>query len=396
MEKMKSKYLGKKSLWHYFKYIVSACYRRQLKEQEDQSKRTINELMLKDSLLEETSLISKADAKGKIIYANDKFLEVAGYTLEECLGKDHNIVNSGHHNKEEWRQMYNTVIKERKIWHHPCVVNKSKTGDLYYVKSWIQAEFDLQGKLKGFISIRHDITDLVKQQKEISEKNTYLEHAAKILRHDMHSGINTYIPRGVSSLKRRLPIETIKEMKLEAPLKMIEEGLKHTQKVYKGVYEFTNLVRPDNELNTEKVNLKEIIKDYLSSTSYADQVLINDLPIMYVNEALFCTAIDNLIRNGLKYNDSDTKKVEIFYSKSTHDLFVEDNGRGLTQSDLELLMQPYTRKEGQKESGSGLGLNICIAILEQHGFKVSCEKLPSPYTGTRFKIDLGKISDYKI
>ena len=41
---------------------------------------------------------------------------------------------------------------------------------------------------------------------EIEKKNTYLEHAAKILRHDMHSGINTYMPRGLSSLERRLKL----------------------------------------------------------------------------------------------------------------------------------------------------------------------------------------------
>ena len=389
-------FTGGKSLWHYFKFAVSACYRKQMKLAKMKEQQTMNDLITKDTLLEETSLISKADAKGKIIYANDKFLKVAGYTLEECIGKDHNIVNSGFHEKNMWQEMYQTVIKDKKIWHHPCVVNKSKDGNIYYVKSWIQAEFDLDGKLKGFISIRHDITDLINQQKEISEKNTFLEHAAKILRHDMHSGINTYMPRGVSSLKRRLNEEIIENFRLEAPLKMIEEGLKHTQKVYKGVYEFSNLVRQNNVLNTEKVNLKAILADYLSSTAYGDQVLINDLPTMPVNEALFCTAIDNLIRNGLKYNDSDTKKVEIFYSKSTHDLFIEDNGRGLTQQDLDFLRQPYTRKENQKESGSGLGLNICIAILEQHGFKVSCEKLPAPYTGTRFKIDLGNISEYTI
>ena len=58
---------------------------------------------------------------------------------------------------------------------------------------------------------------------EISEKNTYLEHAAKIIRHDMHSGINTYIPRGLSSLERRLKPEDIEKLKIEAPMKMIKE-----------------------------------------------------------------------------------------------------------------------------------------------------------------------------
>ena len=210
----------------------------------------------------------------------------------------------------------------------------------------------------------------------------------------MHSGINTYIPRGVSSLKRRLNDEIINNLRLQTPLKMIEEGLRHTQKVYKGVYEFTNLVKPEAILNKKQYDLKVILDDYLVSTAYKDQVLINDLPKLKVNESLFCTAIDNLIRNGLKYNDSASKKVEIFYSKSTHDLFVEDNGRGLNQKDFEKLMRPYIRKKDQKETGSGLGLNICVEILKQHKFKVSCEKLPKPYTGTRFKIDLGDISDY--
>ena len=46
---------------------------------------------------------------------------------------------------------------------------------------------------------------------------------------------------------------------------------------------------------------------------------------------------------------------------------------------------PYTRKEGQKESGTGLGLNICIAILKEHGFSISCEKNE---IGTKMKIKI--------
>ena len=95
--------------------------------------------------------------------------------------------------------------------------------------------------------------------KEIAKKNIYLEHAAKILRHDMHSGINTYIPRGLSSLKRRLPEEIIKEYKLESAIRLLSDGLEHAQTVYKGVYEFTNLVRPDAELTRERVNLSTLL-----------------------------------------------------------------------------------------------------------------------------------------
>lgn len=199
----------------------------------------------------------------------------------------------------------------------------------------------------------------------------------------MHSGINTYIPRGISSLERRLTPELIKEHKLEFPIKMLREGLSHTQKVYRGVYEFTNLVKKDAELTKSLFNLKEILVDYLKSTAYKDQVIINDLPTIFVNDALFCTAIDNLIRNGLKYNDSDTKIVKIYMENDY--LIVEDNGRGMNQTDFEFLSKPYTRKEGQKESGTGLGLNICVEILKIHGFSVGCEKTEQ---GTKIKIKL--------
>ena len=64
---------------------------------------------------------------------------------------------------------------------------------------------------------------------------------------------------------------------------------------------------------------------------------------------------------------------------------VEDNGRGITNEEFITLSKPYTRKEGQKEGGSGLGLNICIAILKEHGFKITAEKLDS---GTKLKIKL--------
>ena len=208
---------------------------------------------------------------------------------------------------------------------------------------------------------------------EIQGKNAYLEHAAKILRHDMHSGINTYIPRGISSLERRLTPEVIKQLKLESPLKMLKEGLNHTQKVYWGVYEFTNLVKQGAKLQMEEKDLGAILTSYLSSTAYKDQVVIDRLPTVMVNEPLFCTAIDNLIRNGLKYNDSEFKMVALtMLDDST--LGIIDNGRGMSQEDLEKYSKAYARKEGQKEKGTGLGLNICIAILREHGFSISAQR----------------------
>jgi len=481
---------------NYLKSIITSFYKALFS----------SELNEADKFIDKAAIISITDKRGKIIYVNDKFEKVSGWTLDEVRGKDHSIVNSGTQPDGYWGNMYETVLRGE-IW-NDIVCNVTKEGEYYWVDTYIRARFDKCGKLRGFSSIRQDVTDLKKkeldirnrmnainqsnsviefntsgnvvyanqnfcnslgytleelkgkhhsifcpkdysdsdeykefwsklkngdyisaqfnrikkngeeiwlqatynpildnngqvirvmkiavditekilQSQEIERKNTYLEHAAKILRHDMHSGINTYIPRGISSLERRLKPEDIERLKIEAPLKMIKEGLAHAQKVYKGVYEFTNLVKKDVVLEKQPCDLKHILDSYLASTSYKSQVLIKDLPTVDVNEALFCTAVDNLIRNGLKYNDSDSKVVTI-YMDNDSTLVIQDNGRGITQEDFDHLSKPYTRKVGQKEAGTGLGLNICVAILEEHGFHISCEKND---IGTKMKIKINE------
>ena len=257
---------------------------------------------------------------------------------------------------------------------------------------WCKASYEIA--LFGYLSVIAFmppffmvVSEFLKKKQEVAveldKKNIYLEHAAKIIRHDMHSGINTYIPRGISGLQRRLSPEVVEELKIQAPLRLLQDGLRHAQKVYAGVYEFTNLVKSDVQMSKKDVDLDSILKEYLSLTSYKDQVLIEDLPTLGVNEALFCTAIDNLIRNGLKYNDSDTKLVKI-YIEGVY-LCIEDNGRGITNAEFIELSKPYTRKIDQKESGTGLGLNICTAILQEHGFSISAEKLKQ---GTKLRIKI--------
>lgn len=221
------------------------------------------------------------------------------------------------------------------------------------------------------------------QLRDIAKKNTYLEHAARIIRHDMHSGINTYMPRGLSSLEKRLSSEDIQKLKLDGSIKMIKEGLNHTQKVYKSVYEFTNLVKQNVVLNKNMVDTKQLLTTYLSNTSYGNQVEVDDLVTMNVNEVLFCNAIDNLIKNGLKYNDSENKKIKIYMENDN--MVIQDNGRGMTQKDFEKILNSYSKKNNKDIDGevSGLGLNICLAILKEHGFGLTCEKNE---IGTKIKI----------
>jgi len=333
--------------------------------------------------IDKSNLVVMLDMDGYILSANKKFCNTMMCTEKELKYKQHKRMVS----KE-----YGDSLEYHEFWER-LKRGESITGEFERIAKdgtprWLFGNYtpiqNTKGEYDRVLKIATDITLQHESEVMVNQKNSYLEHAAKILRHDMHSGINTYMPRGLSSLQRRLSEEKIKELKIDAPLRMLAEGLKHTQKVYAGVKEFTNLVKEDAQLDMKECNLSEILRNYLSSTSYISQVKIERLPFTEVNEPLFCTVIDNLIRNGLKYNDSSTKMVKI-YMENDYTICVEDNGRGITNEEFIELSKPYTRKEGQKEGGSGLGLNICIAILKEHGFKITAEKLDS---GTKLKIKL--------
>ena len=235
--------------------------------------------------------------------------------------------------------------------------------------------------LEKSFGVNEHILEKVKAREELYQKKVFLEYSNKIIRHDMHSGINTYIPRGLSMLKKRLSEEKIKELQLTGALTLLERGLAHTQMVYQGVYAFTNLVKEDSVLETSVVDLKTSLDRYLKHTAYYQSVDIENLESASVNESLFCTAVDNFIRNGLKYNESDSKKVKVY--KENNFIVVEDNGVGMTQNEFEELSLPFRRKHNLQDGGSGLGLNIALAILKEHQCSV---KILTSDNGTKLAI----------
>lgn len=334
--------------------------------------------------IEQSALVAFFTPKGVLKHMNQNMATFFGFEKVDVIDKHHSFLcPKDFADSKEYTKLWARLESGEFIV--GTFRRISKYGDEKWLIGSYNPIFDSQGKVLEIMKIATDVTEDFELRKEIQNKNTYLEHAAKILRHDMHSGINTYIPRGLRSLKRRLSEDVITNLKLESPIKLIEEGLSHTQKVYKGVKEFTNLVKPNSILNTEIINIGDALTDYLRSTAYKDQVALDRLPMLKINEPLFCTAIDNMIRNGLKYNDSDFKLVAITMIDDDH-LAVIDNGRGMTQNQFEEYCKPYLRQDNQKETGTGLGLNIAIAILREHGFSVSCDHNPKEDEGTTIRI----------
>ncbi|MGV3547076.1 MAG: PAS domain S-box protein [Pedobacter sp.] len=103
------------------------------------------------------AIYSLTNQKGTILFANDKFCEVSGYSKEDLIGANHNIVNSGLHSKEFFKEMWRTVGKGN-IWQGE-IRNKKKNGDFYWVDTVIFPVYEHQQKQKQYFSIRTLIND---------------------------------------------------------------------------------------------------------------------------------------------------------------------------------------------------------------------------------------------
>ncbi len=107
--------------------------------------------------LNEAAVVSITNLFGEIIYVNNKFCELSGYSREELVGSNHNIVNSGFHSSEFWENMWAT-IRNGKL--KPALIkNKRKDGDGYWIDTVIAPIKDAKGKPVEYIGIGFDVSE---------------------------------------------------------------------------------------------------------------------------------------------------------------------------------------------------------------------------------------------
>lgn len=115
-----------------------------------------SELNAYKSALEELAIVAMCDRSGRITYVNDQFCRISGYDRSELIGAKHSLINSGHHPREFFKDMWRTIAHGRRWRGEIC--NRAKNGEHYWVDTTIAPMFSLAGHIQGYVSIRFDIT----------------------------------------------------------------------------------------------------------------------------------------------------------------------------------------------------------------------------------------------
>jgi two-component system sensor histidine kinase/response regulator len=134
----------------------------------------LTDLAYQKFALDQHAIVSTTNLAGDIIYANDKFCEISGYTRAELLNHNHRILNSGVHGPEFFVEMWD-MITAGMVWHGE-ICNRTKDGDLYWLDATIVPLADDFGTPTMFIAIRTDIT----QRKQL---DATIKGAEERLRH---------------------------------------------------------------------------------------------------------------------------------------------------------------------------------------------------------------------
>ncbi len=132
---------------------------------------SINFEFFKQAIEKSPSIVLITNINAEIEYANPKFTEVTGYTLEEVRGKKTSLLKSGELSTEYYKEMWNHLLqgKEWKGDFH----NKKKNGEYYWIRSLISSVKDESGNIIRFIAVQEDITKVKAAQHEIEELNKF-------------------------------------------------------------------------------------------------------------------------------------------------------------------------------------------------------------------------------
>ena len=148
-------------------------------EAESRLRQAQGELENQKAALDQHAIVSITDLRGNIIYANEKFCQISGYSQDELIGRNHRMVNSGVHDPGLFADMWRTITSGL-VWRGE-ICNRAKDGSLYWVAATVVPFLDEDGKPYQYAAIRTDITPLRRIRNELEEQLHFVQELVEAI-----------------------------------------------------------------------------------------------------------------------------------------------------------------------------------------------------------------------
>ena len=341
-------------------------------------RRTEELSLLSAAINQATDTVVITDSEASIEYVNPAFEAMTGYSLEEVKGKNPRILNSGEHNKLFYQSMWSN-ISSGKPW-VGRIKNRRKDGSLYIEDTTISPVSDEQGKIVGYVSVKHDITQFVRLEEQFfrNQKMQAIGRLASGVAHDFNNILQTIY--GLCGILLR---DTVGQEGIQQDVREIHNAARRAGELTKQLLTFSRK-KPNYEI---EMNLNQVIQDQFSmlarllggryklvlecdpnlkhivaDVSQMEQVLMN-LVINARDAMPHGGEIKVLTRNVVLKNGEVSGRMD---GGEFATLSVIDAGMGMEKEVVDNLFEPFftTKTIGE---GSGLGLAMIYSIVERIG-----------------------------
>ena len=392
--------------------------------------------------IEKSNIISKTDTSGIITFVNDEFCKISGYSHDELIGKNHNIVRHPDVAKSTFKLLWDT-INSKKIYKN-TVKNLAKNGSTFYVNTTVIPILDLDENIVEFIAIRYDVTKevfykkkLEKKERELEQLNKTLEkkvqektEALQLLNETLELRVKEEISKNEEKQKvmfwqsrlaslgemlaniahqwrqplteLNLTVFSMKKASLKSDDTEVQKFYDDSKKIIKNmsntIDDFTNFFKPDKE--KQPFNIKESVDEALQILEQLlkqEMVLVirefEDVEVLGVSNEL-TQVIINLLKNSIDafvLNSVLIREISIKIRVDFDAAIIElkDNAGGIKEKSIYKIFEPYFTTKHTSQ-GTGLGLFMSKMICEQ-GLSGSLDVNSKKGTTTfRIKIPLEK------
>lgn len=330
--------------------------------------------------LDQAAIVAATDAKGIITYVNEKFCEVSGYSREELVGKTHKVVNSGHHSKEFFLDLWKTISGGR-VWRGE-ICNRRKNGAFYWVYTTIVPFLNETGKPIQYLSIRYEITELKEAQQVIGDQQAKLVAASRLsaigemaaaITHEINNPLGVILGR-VEMLKSILEEEPLDKAEILRQLDTIDVT---GQRIAKIIRSMKTMAHHQEEEPTEAVSLQNLLDDAtdLCWHRFQNRGISIRRPEVSSKQIVECRShqvvqvLVNLLNNSydaISHLPDKWVQIDVQDRGDKIAILVMDSGPGISSEVQKKMFNPfYSTKTVQY--GTGLGLSISQGLLQKNG-----------------------------
>lgn len=316
------------------------------------------------------------DQGGKIVFSNEQFADICGYSREELIGMEsRQLVHP------EDRPLTDE-FRARRLRGEDApseyeARGLTKAGETIWVK---RRNTDIE--YKGEPAILGNVVDVTEQRRmkaELRKTNEELQDFVHVVSHDLKTPVISIY--GFSDRLLKNYAEKLDD-KGKKYLETIMSSAKRMEALVSDLLSISRIGRmvPKIEKHPSADIVNGVISDLgarLKQNGGVELVVKEGLPTLSCDRERLYQVFQNLIVNAIKFTrTSDAPRIEIGYEDKghAHQFYVRDNGIGIDPQDHQKIFEKFERvEEKEDEEGTGLGLSIVERIVKSHGGRIWVE-----------------------